>query len=150
MFYKIELKDHIRVPPDMFGLDVKEAVTKRIKMKFDGFISQDLGIVIDVSNVKEVGEGVIIPGDGASYYKTDFELLTFKPELQEVVTGRIKDIVDFITIRFSEAFNEEVSFDLTSLLEGVAASKLTSDIIFVLDNKGSSFFSIIFRSIEIT
>jgi len=95
MYYKIELKDSVRVPPKLFDLDVKEAVIQSIKRKYSGFISKDLGIVIDVSNVKETGEGVIIPGDGSSYYGAKFEVLTFKPELQEVVLGRIRDIVDF-------------------------------------------------------
>ena len=95
MYYKIELKDHIRVPPNMFDLDMEEAVIKRIKKKYDGFISNDLGIVIDVCNLNEIGEGVIIPGDGSLYYEANFEILSFKPELQEVIVGRIKDIVDF-------------------------------------------------------
>ena len=95
MFYSMEIKDHIRVPPDLFNLEVKDAVVRRIKAKYDGFISKDMGIVIDVKDVNDIGEGVIIPGDGASYYETRFELITFKPEMQEVVLGRIKDIADF-------------------------------------------------------
>ena len=55
MFYKVELKDHIRVPPDLFGLPLDEAVIKRIKAKYTGFISQELGVVIDVSDVGSIG-----------------------------------------------------------------------------------------------
>src|SRR3989338_1909852 len=95
MFYQLELQDHIRVPPDLFDLKVEEAVIKRVKRKYDGFISKELGIVIDVAGVKTIGEGIIIPGDGASYYDVSFELLTFKPEMQEVVIGKIKDIAEF-------------------------------------------------------
>jgi len=128
MYYKIELKDHIRVPPNLFDLDVEEAVIKRIKKKYDGYISNDLGIVIDVANLKEIGEGVIIPGDGSSYYEATFEVLTFKPELQEVVLGRIKDIVDFgafITlgpidgmIHISQTMDDFVSFSKEKTLSG--------------------------------
>jgi len=128
MYYKIELKDHIRVPPNLFDLDVEEAVIKRIKKKYDGYISSDLGIVIDVADLKEVGEGIIIPGDGSLYYKTTFEILTFKPELQEVVLGRIKDIVDFgafITlgpidgmIHVSQTMDDYVSFSKEKTLSG--------------------------------
>ena len=95
MFYKVELKDHIRVPPSLFSLPLEEAVLKRIKTKYNGFISKDLGIVIEVAGMKEVGEGMIIAGDGASYYDVSFELLTFKPELQEIVNGKIRDIAEF-------------------------------------------------------
>ncbi|MBS3102200.1 DNA-directed RNA polymerase [Candidatus Woesearchaeota archaeon] len=134
MFYKIELKDHIRVPPDMFGLPVEEAIVKRVKVKYEGFISQNMGIVIDVSNVKEIGEGIIIPGDGASYYETTFELLTFKPELQEVITGRIKDIVDFGAfmnlgpiegmIHVSQTMDDFVSFSKDKTLAGKESKRV--------------------------
>ena len=133
MFYKIELKDHIRVPPDTFNLPIEEAIVKRVKVKYEGFISKDLGIVIDVSKVKEIGEGIIIPGDGAAYYKTTFELLTFKPELQEVVTGRIKDIVDFGAfinlgplegmIHVSQTMDDFVSFSKDKTLAGKESKK---------------------------
>jgi DNA-directed RNA polymerase subunit E' len=95
MFYKVELKDHIRVAPRFFGLDVKESVLKSVRLKYDGMVDAELGFVIVVTQVNTVGEGVIIPGDGASYYDTTFEIITFKPELQEVVSGRVKDIADF-------------------------------------------------------
>lgn len=95
MFYKIKIKDHIRVPPRLFGDTMESAMVKMVKDKYDGFISQDLGIVIDVSSIGEIGTGVVIPGDGASYYDAEFELLTFKPEIQEVLLGKIKDIADF-------------------------------------------------------
>ena len=134
MFYKIELKDHIRVPPDLFGLKVDEAVIKRVKKKYDGLISKELGVVIEVSGVKGIGEGVIIPGDGASYYDATFELLTFKPELQEVVLGKIRDIVDFGAfinlgpiegmIHVSQTMNDFVSFSKDKTLAGKETKKV--------------------------
>jgi DNA-directed RNA polymerase subunit E' len=95
MFYKIELKDHIRVPPNLFSLPIEDAVLKRIKIKFSGFISRDIGVVIDIAGIKDIGEGVLIPGDGAPYYEVSFELLTYKPEMQEIILCRIKDIAEF-------------------------------------------------------
>jgi len=128
MYYKIELKDHIRVPPDMFDLPIEEAVIKRIRKKYAGYISNDLGIIIDVSGLKQVGQGVIIPGDGSSYYEATFKVLSFKPELQEVVVGRIRDIVDFgafITlgpidgmIHVSQTMDDFVSFSKDKTLAG--------------------------------
>jgi len=95
MYYKVELKDHIRLPPSMFNLKKEDAVIKRIRAKYDGFISKDLGIVVDVSGIKNIKEGIIIPGDGAPYYETVFELIIFKPELHEVLTGTVRDVADF-------------------------------------------------------
>jgi len=128
MFYKIEIKDHIRVPPNLFSLPLEEAVIKRIKAKYSGFISKDLGIVIDVAGVKGIGEGIIIAGDGASYYNTSFELLTFKPEMQEIVLGKIKDIAEFGAfinigpidgmIHISQTMDDFVSFSKDKTLSG--------------------------------
>ncbi len=128
MFYKIQLQDHIRVSPRFFGKDLKDAVKAGIKLKYDGLIDQTFGVVIDVTDVTNVGEGVIIPGDGASYYETTFEILVYKPELQEVVVGRIKDIADFgafITlgpidgmIHISQTMDDFVSFAKEKVLTG--------------------------------
>ena len=133
MYYKTELKDHIRVPPNLFDRNKEEAILARVKKKYDGYISNELGIVIDVSNVKEIGEGVIIPGDGSAYYEATFELLTFKPEMQEVVVGKIKDIVDFgafITlgpidgmIHVSQTMDDFVSFSKEKTLAGKESKK---------------------------
>ena len=103
MFYKLEIADHIRVPPDLFGLPLKEAITKRVKKKYEGFIDKDLGVIIDVLDIGDVKEGIIIPGDGAAYYETSFSLISFKPELQEVILGKIKDVADFgAFLKFSD------------------------------------------------
>lgn len=95
MFYKTTLKDHVRVPPNLFGSDIETAVLKVVKEKYEGFISQEVGVVVDVLDIKEIGEGIVIPGDGASFYDSTFELLTFKPEMSEFLNGSIKDIADF-------------------------------------------------------
>ena len=35
MFYRVEVNDHIRVPPRFFAFDVNEAVLKAVKQKYD-------------------------------------------------------------------------------------------------------------------
>ena len=95
MFYKIGVKDRIRVTPDLFGIPLELGIVKMIKAKYEGFVSEETGIVVDVINVASIGEGMILPGDGSSFYDTTFDLLVFKPEMQEVVMGKIKDIADF-------------------------------------------------------
>lgn len=134
MFYRTEIKDYIRVPPNLFDLSIEEAIVKRVKNKYDGYISQELGIVIDVSSVDEVGEGIIIPGDGAAYYETKFKLLAFKPELQEVIVGKIKDIADFGAfismgpiegmIHISQTMDDFVSFSKEKTLAGKESHKV--------------------------
>ena len=128
MYYAVEVKDHIRVPPVEFDKELNEAVIGQVKEKFSGYISKDLGYVIDVIDLIDVDEGVIIPGDGAAYYKATFELLVFIPELQEVVFGKIKDITDFGAffslgpvegmVHISQTMNDFVSYSKEKSLQG--------------------------------
>ncbi len=133
MFYRAEVKDYIRVPPELFGLTKEEAVIKRIKKDYEGYISKDLGVVIDIDKIQDIKEGVIIPGDGSAYYETTFELLTFRPELQEVMLGKIKDIADFGAfislgpiegmIHVSQTMDDFVSFSKEQVLLGKESKK---------------------------
>lgn len=133
MFYRIEIKDHIRVSPQLFDKKIEDAVTECIRKKYDGYISQELGFVIDVSKINQIGQGTIIPGDGAAYYETSFGLITYKPELQEIISGKIRDIADFgafITlgpiegmIHVSQTMDDFVSFSKEKVLSGKESKK---------------------------
>ncbi len=68
---------------------------QQVKAKYEGVVSEELGYVIAVADVKVSQTGKIIPGDGATYHKVSFSLLTFYPELQEVVEGEVVEIADF-------------------------------------------------------
>jgi DNA-directed RNA polymerase subunit E' len=128
MFYTVKLKDHIRVPPAMLGEDVKKAVFKQLREKYEGHISKDIGSVIEVGDIEAIGTGVIVPGDGAPYYPTTFTLFSFQPEMQEVVLGKIKDMADFGAfinlgpmdgmIHISQTMDDFVSFAKEKVLTG--------------------------------
>jgi len=45
------------------------------------------------AKVEEMGK--MIPGDGGTFHKVEFNALTFYPKLQEIVQGQIVDITDF-------------------------------------------------------
>lgn len=128
MFYAVKVKDHVRVPPAFFGSDLKESIVKSVKEKVTGYIDRDLGIVIDVMDVLTVGDGILIPGDGASYYETELELLVYLPEMQEVVPAIVRDVADFGAflnlgpidgmVHVSQAMNDFVSVSKEKVLQG--------------------------------
>lgn len=128
MFYRIKVKDYIRVPPQEFIKDSEEAVLESVRKKYSGFVEKNVGIVITASNVETLSDGVVIPGDGAVYYETVFSLLTFKPEMQEVMPSFIRDITDFGCftalgpidglIHISQTMSDFVSFSKDKVLQG--------------------------------
>jgi len=133
MFYRTKVVDYVRVSPQLLNLEKEERVIQEIRHKYESFVDKELGIVIDVSNISEIKDGRIMPGDGGVFYETEFELLTFKPENQEVVPGKIKDITDFgafITmgpvdgmIHISQTMNDFVSFGKDKVLNGKETSR---------------------------
>ncbi len=133
MFYEVELKGHIRVPPTSFSMDVEDAILVQLNSQFKDHISKDFGILIAISEITEVGEGIIIPGDGAAYYDTKFKIYAFKPEIQEVVLGNITQIEDFGAfinlgpidgmIHISQTMDDFVSFSKSGVLTGKQSKK---------------------------
>ena len=133
MFYLTEVEDHIRVEPKLFGLPTSEAVDKQLRETYMEYYDKELGRVISVIDVLNVGEGVIIPGDGAAYYKSNFKLLTWKPEIQELVYGTISEITSFGAfidmgamkgmIHISQTMEDFVSFSKTNTLLGKSTKR---------------------------
>lgn len=95
MFKLIDLEDTIRIPPEKFGEPIETVSYEQLKSKYDGMVDEELGYVIAVTNVKVSPVGKIIPGDGATYHKAVFSLLTFLPKIQEIVEGEVVEIADF-------------------------------------------------------
>ncbi len=140
MFYLAEVEDHVRVEPRHFGLATKDAVSEQLQESYVKTMHKDLGFVISVIGVQEVGEGIIIPGDGAAYYKSVFTVLVWKPELHELVPGTIKEITNFGAfiqigptqgmIHVSQTMEDFVSLSKTGSLQG----KVTKRALVVGDN----------------
>jgi len=128
MFYEVEIEDHVRVQPELFALPIKEAIAKQLQETFANYIDKDLGVVIAVLDILDVHEGIIIPGDGAAYYKSNFKLLIFRPELQELVFGKVSEITNFGAfinlgciegmIHIGQTMDDYVSFSKSNTLIG--------------------------------
>jgi len=89
------LEDTIRIPPETFGNPLESVGHQQVKAKYEGVVDEELGYVIAVINVKVNPTGKIIPGDGATYHKVTFSLLTFFPKIQEIVEGEVIEVADF-------------------------------------------------------
>lgn len=95
MYYKVRVRDTIRIPPNKFSDDLDEVVTHIVQSTFEGTMRKDFGVIVVAENIEPVGSGIVIHGDGAMYQKVAFDALTFKPELQEVIDAVVCEIVEF-------------------------------------------------------
>ena len=133
MFYLSKVQDYVRVEPKLFGLPTMEAVDQQLKEIYTDYYDKKIGKVITVISVLEVGDGVIIPGDGAAYYNTKFKLLVWKPEMHELVYGIISEITNFGAfinlglmkgmIHISQTMEDYVSFSKTNTLTGKSTKR---------------------------
>lgn len=95
MFALVDTSDVIRIPPSRLGADLKSAALATLKEKYESMISPELGYVIMVVDANVDNVGKIIAGDGATYHRVNFKLLTFYPKLQEIIEGKIVEITEF-------------------------------------------------------
>jgi len=128
MFYLTEVEDYVRVEPKFFGLPTLEAVDKQLRSVYSNYYDEELGSVVSVIEILEVGEGVIIPGDGAAYYNSKFKILAWKPELQELIYGEVAEITNFGAfvnmgimrgmVHIGQTMDDYVSFSKSNTLSG--------------------------------
>jgi DNA-directed RNA polymerase subunit E' len=154
MFYLAEVEDHVRVEPRHFGLPTMESIERQLDDSYVNSVSRDLGFVISVVGVDDVGEGIIIPGDGAAYYRSRFRVLVWKPELHELVYGIVKEITNFGAfiqvgpaqgmIHISQTMEDFVSLNKTGVLQGKSSKRSLS----VGDKCAARVVSISFKSGE--
>jgi len=121
MYRIISVEDKVRVPPTKLSVKVKDAVKGSIEETYEGSLDQRLGVILACTEVEKVGEGKIVPGNPGIFYDAMFKILTFKPELQELVYGEVIDNTEFGSfvrigpmdglIHISQLMDDFVSFD---------------------------------------
>jgi len=94
-FKLIEAEDVVRIPPSELGRPIREVAKEQVKAKYENVVNEDLGYVILVVDVDVDPVGKILHGDGSTYHRATFKLLTFYPEVQEVIEGEVVEVTDF-------------------------------------------------------
>jgi DNA-directed RNA polymerase subunit E' len=105
LYKTIKVEDVVRVPPHRFGEPLKDVIEDILKNgyeykggtvgAYEGLLDRDLGVILAVTEVESIDVGRLIPNDGASYHKTVFSAITFRPELHEVLDCEVVDVVEF-------------------------------------------------------
>jgi DNA-directed RNA polymerase subunit E' len=95
MYKRVRLRDTVEVPPEDLA-DVTPGLVKRLLQdKLEGRMDEDVGSVVSVVEVHDIGEGAVVPNQPGVYYEAEFDALTFDPDMQEVVDGEVVETVDF-------------------------------------------------------
>ena len=121
MFKILTVKDEVRVPPTKFGLELKQGVKESLQEQVEGKINPDIGVFLAITEVLSIGEGKIIPEDGAIYYTVEYKVLTYRPELNEIVLGEVVDVTEFgaftrigsldALVHVSQIMDDKIAYD---------------------------------------
>lgn len=128
MFYKTKVKDYVDLSPDLFEGDLQENIKEQILRNYADKTTEDLGLVITVGGVDSIGEGFKLPEDASRHYVVEFTLITFKPELHEVIKGEVTSVTNFGIfvsmgvieglVHLSQTMVDQVSFSNTGVIQG--------------------------------
>lgn len=95
MYYISKIEDTVRIPPYRFEDNIEDVAIEILNEEYNGVLDKKLGLMVSVTSIDEMGEGVLIMGDGAAYHKVVFNAIFYKPEQQEIVEGEVIEIAEF-------------------------------------------------------
>ena len=90
MFMLSKLRSLVRLEPWGFDRPLPEALSDALNAKLANKVLKDVGLVIALFDILEIGDSFIFPGDGSSHTRVTFRLLVFRPFVEEVLVGKIK------------------------------------------------------------
>lgn len=90
MFVVSELKTIIRLLPRSFEKSLQDQIISELNRKLSNKVMINVGLCISLFDITEIGESFLFPGDGAAHTRVKFRYLVFRPDMEEVLTGKIK------------------------------------------------------------
>ncbi|MFW9931675.1 MAG: DNA-directed RNA polymerase [Candidatus Thorarchaeota archaeon] len=91
----VTVRDVVRIPPKEFGAPLEKAAISHLRKTSENVLDRDIGLMIAVIDIDEIGQGRLMPGDGATYHTVQYQVLVFKPVRGELVEGNVVELMDF-------------------------------------------------------
>lgn len=108
MFVLMTVADTICIPPHMFVQPTLTSVHAEIEAKYPNRVLMDAGLVVcRYGDALEVGDGVLVAGDGAAHHEVVFRLIVFRPFVDEVLVGTVAESTEE-GVRVSLGFFDDV------------------------------------------
>lgn len=95
MYKLVLVRDTVRIPPKRFSEELNTVIKQELDSMVTGRIEKNVGVILAVTDVRAVSEGKIILGDGAVYFDTTFEVMSYVPMVHEVVEGYVTEVTEF-------------------------------------------------------
>lgn len=90
MFVLSKFKDIIRVPASDLGQPIEKVLVEELNRRFANKVVLNVGLVICLHDIIEIGESYIYCGDGAIHTRCIYRMVVFKPSIGEIICGTLK------------------------------------------------------------
>jgi DNA-directed RNA polymerase subunit E' len=89
------VQDRVRLPAKDFATELKKGLLNILREKYERTVDSNNFILLSISNLEILGDGLIIPGDDGAHFDVEFDVLAYKPIVNEVVEASVSEIVEF-------------------------------------------------------
>lgn len=95
MYSVVTVRDIVRIPPKEFGDPIMKAALMHLRKSSENVLDREIGLMIAVIDIDDIGQGRLMPGDGATYHSVQYRVLVFKPIRGELIEGNVVELMDF-------------------------------------------------------
>ena len=95
MYMRTEVEKIVRIPPVELKEDIDKVIDNLTWETYEGRLGEDKTFTVLIRNVRTVGPGRIVHGDGAVYQTVKFDQIVFKPRENEIIEGVVVEILKF-------------------------------------------------------
>ncbi len=95
MYSIVTVRDIVRILPSEFHQPINKAALGHLRKTSENVLDRDIGLMIAVIGIEDIGQGRLMPGDGATYHSVVYQVLVFKPIRGELVEGNVVELMDF-------------------------------------------------------
>lgn len=92
MFVLTLIADSIRIPPPLLSQPTLTSIQTEIEKRYPNKIIIDVGLILcPYGPPLEIGDGVLVPGDGGAHHQVLFQCVVFRPFVEEVLVGTVSE-----------------------------------------------------------
>jgi len=95
MYMLTEAERIVRIPPSELNEDIDKVIDSLTWESFEGKIGEEKEVTVLIRNVRPVGPGRIVHGDGAVYQTVKYDQIVYKLKDNEMIEGVVVEILKF-------------------------------------------------------
>ncbi|MCL2317968.1 MAG: DNA-directed RNA polymerase [Methanomassiliicoccaceae archaeon] len=95
MYMLTEAERIVRIPPSELSEDIDKVIDSLTWESFEGKIGEEREVTVLIRNVRPVGPGRIVHGDGAVYQTVKYDQIVYKLKDNEMIEGVVVEILKF-------------------------------------------------------